>query len=30
MVLAEEWYGIVTVYAGNLFIIKDFNVHVSE
>ena len=30
MVLAEEWYGRITVYAGNLFIIEDFNMHVSE
>jgi hypothetical protein len=30
MVLAEEWYGRITVYAGNLFIIEDFNMHISE
>ena len=29
-ILAEEWYGRITEYAGNLFIIKDFNMHVLE
>ena len=24
----KEWYGRITVYAGNLFIIEDFNMHV--
>ena len=30
MVLAEEWYGRITVYSGNLFIIEDVNMHVLQ